>query len=369
MAEAPMTSATTNARTPLYDAHVRAGARIVPFAGFEMPVQYTGVTSEAKAVRTNVGMFDVSHMARLRISGPEALSFLEKVTTNDVAKLEPGRGQYSLLPNERGGVVDDIILYRLEEQAFAMVVNASNHAKDLLHLEAHRPEGVTIHDETGATAMIAVQGPRAEDAVAGLVPNPEALRALPLFGTLATEVGGIPVFLARSGYTGEDGFEIVPSADNVDALWNALLAAGVTPCGLGARDALRVEAGLPLYGHELGDDLSPLAALLGPFIGKTKSFLGSDHVAAARAEGTPTKLRGIRMDGKRLLQSGTKIYADGGEVGEVTSGVVAPSLEVGIALAFVRSDIEPERPVEVEIRGRREPATLVTKRFLKKRSS
>lgn len=359
-----------DARTPLYDAHVRAGARIVPFAGFEMPVQYAGVTAEAKAVRgvegfSGVGMFDVSHMARLFISGPSALEFLEHVTTNDVASLTDGRGQYSLLPNENGGVVDDIIVYRLTNDRFVMVVNASNHAKDVAWLERHKPEGVTIEDRTAVTAMIAVQGPRAEDTVAGMIDQPDALRALPLFGTLEAHVAGIPVFLARSGYTGEDGFEIVPSAENSIRLWDALLAAGVTPCGLGSRDALRVEAGLPLYGHELSDELSPLAAGLGWVIGKTKTFIGSEPINRARAEGTPTKLHGIRMAGKRLLQPGTAVYADGELVGEVSSGVVAPVLDVGIAFAFVRADLKPEREIEVEIRGKREPARLVTKRFLK----
>lgn len=357
-----------DARTPLYDAHVRAGARIVPFAGFEMPVQYSGVTAEAKAVRNAVGMFDVSHMARLTISGPEALAFLENVTTNDVAALQNEHGHYSLLPNENGGVVDDIILYRVEEERFVMVVNASNHAKDVAWLQRHKPEGVTIEDNTAKTAMIAVQGPQAEETLARLIDTPEGLRALPLFGTHKTLIGLMPVFIARSGYTGEDGFEIVPRAEDAEQLWDVLLAAGVTPCGLGSRDALRVEAGLPLYGHELSDDLSPLAAGLGWVIGKSKTFIGSEPINRARAEGTPTKLHGIRMAGKRLLQPGTKVYAEGEEVGEVSSGVVAPMLEVGIAFAFVRSDLKPVREVEVEIRGKREPATLVTKRFLKGRS-
>ena len=367
-----------DARTPLYDAHVRAGARIVPFGGYEMPVQYAGVTAEAKAVRTGVGMFDVSHMARLRIFGTGATEFLESVTSNDVAALGDGRGHYSLLPNERGGTVDDIILYRLGgasggEERFTMVVNASNHAKDVAWLERHRPATVTIIDDTAKTGMIAVQGPRAEETVAGMVTDPEALRALPLFGTLSTNVVDIPVFLARSGYTGEDGFEIVPRAGDAERLWDALLAAGVMPCGLGARDALRVEAGLPLYGHELSDDLSPIAAGLGWVVGKTKTFVGGDHVREAQRNGTPTKLQGVRLEAKRLLLPGTLIFlpeADGGDmVGEVSSGVVAPALDCGIAMAFVRSDIKPGRDVEVEIRGKREPARLVTKRFLKSRNS
>ncbi len=358
----------TYARTPLFDAHVRAGGKIVPFAGFEMPVQYAGVTSEARAVREGVGMFDVSHMARLRVFGEGAEAFLERVTTNDVARLGDGRGQYSLLTNEAGGVVDDLIVYRLGAERFSLVVNASNHAKDVAWLERHRPPTVTILDDTQRTGMIAVQGPGAVGTLAGMVADPDGLRGLPLFGTLSTSVHDIPVFVARSGYTGEDGFEVVPRAEDAVRLWDALLAAGTTPCGLGARDALRVEAGLPLYGHELGDDLSPIAAGLGWVVGKEKAFLGSEAVNLARREGTPTKLQGVRLEAKRLMVPGTRVFLppeEGGDlVGEVTSGVVAPLLGVGIAMAYVRADVRPERAVEVEIRSRREPARLVTKRFL-----
>ena len=358
----------TYARTPLYDAHVRAGGKIVSFAGFEMPVQYVGVTAESKAVRSGVGMFDVSHMARLRVFGTGAEAFLERVTTNDVARLEDGRGQYSLLTNEEGGVVDDLIVYRLGDERFSLVVNAGNHAKDVAWLGRHKPASVTMLDDTAKTAMIAVQGPRAAETLAGMVTEPDELRALPLFGTLSTNVLDIPIWVARSGYTGEDGFEVVPRAEDAERLWDALLAAGVAPCGLGARDALRVEAGLPLYGHELADDLSPIAAGLGWVVGKTKSFLGSEPIARDRREGTATKLQGIRLEAKRLLVPGTRVFLpaeEGGElVGEVTSGVVAPLLEVGIAMAYVRADVKPERAVEVEIRSRREPARLVSKRFL-----
>lgn len=356
-------------RTSLYDEHVALGAKIVPFAGYEMPVQYQGVIAESQAVRQASGMFDVSHMARLRIRGPRALEFLEWVTTNDVAKLTDGVGQYSLLPNESGGVVDDIIVYRVGPETFRMVVNAANHAKDVAWLNRQNEAGdfgVRIEDETADTAIIAVQGPRAAEIVAALSDSPDSLREARLFGALDAKVADVPCFAARSGYTGEDGFELVCMADRAADLWQSLLKAGVVPCGLGARDVLRVEAGLPLYGHELTDDMSPLCAGLGWVISKEKSFVGSEKVAEVRLNGAPLKLVGIRLASKRLLQPGMKVLVDGNEIGAVSSGVYSPVLETSIAFAFVHPDIGLRTPCDVDVRGRLEPGTVVGKRFLKK---
>ncbi|MFQ3587988.1 MAG: glycine cleavage system aminomethyltransferase GcvT [Fimbriimonadaceae bacterium] len=356
-------------RTALYDEHVALGAKIVPFAGYDMPVQYAGVIAESQSVRQDSGMFDVSHMARLRIRGPRALEFLEWVTTNDVAKLTDGVGQYSLLPNERGGVVDDVIVYRVGPETFRMVVNAANHDKDVAWLNRQNETGgfgVRIEDETADTAMIAVQGPRAAEIVATLSDAPAALRDAPVFGAVDAKVADVPCFAARSGYTGEDGFELVCLADRAVELWQALLRAGVAPCGLGARDVLRVEAGLPLYGHELTEDLSPLCAGLGWVIGKEKSFVGSDKIAEVRATGAPWKLVGIRLTSKRLLQPGMKVFVDGREIGTISSGVYSPVLETSIAFAFVHPDTGLRTPCEVDVRGRMEPGTVVGKRFLKK---
>lgn len=353
-------------RTPLYDAHVKAGGRMVPFAGYEMPVQYASVIAECKAVREHAGMFDVSHMARLRLKGERVQEYLEWITANDVSKLTDGTGQYSLLPNDKGGCVDDIIVYRLEPEKYAMVVNASNHAKDVAWMQEQNRFGVDIKDETDETAMIAVQGPAAVRLLAEHSDEPEALNAAPAFGVVQANIGGIDCFCARSGYTGEDGYELICLNEDAEALWNALLEMGVEPCGLASRDALRVEAGLPLYGHELGDDINPISAGLGWVISKTKKFIGSEFVAEARANGTPRKLQGVRLGSKRLLSPGMKVFVDGKEVGEVSSGVYSPVLESSIAFAFIDSSIELNTGCEVDIRGKMEPGTIVSKRFYKR---
>jgi aminomethyltransferase len=353
-------------RTSLYPQHLAAGARMVPFAGWEMPVQYAGIMAEARAVREAVGMFDVSHMGRLTFTGQGVLPFLELVTSNDVSKLRDGAGQYSLLPNENGGCVDDIIVYRVSEAEYRMVVNAANHDKDWAWLQDHRPADVLIVDNTKQTAMIAVQGPLACETLGKLSNAAEALRDAPAFGIVNAEIAGVSCFAARSGYTGEDGFELVCSAEDSGKLWDALLAAGVTPCGLASRDTLRVEAGLPLYGHELTDELSPIAANLGWVVSKTKSFIGSDPINQARAEGTAQKLMGIRLDAKRLIPGGTKVFVGDREVGEVSSGVVSPTLDQAIAFAFVDRDISADTACNLELRGKMEPGRIVTKRFLKK---
>lgn len=361
-----MSATETLLRTPLYDAHVAAGGKIVPFAGYEMPVQYGSVIAEAKAVRDGAGMFDVSHMARLWFRGERTIEFLEWITANDISKLEDNRGQYSLLPNERGGCVDDIIVYRITADTFRMVVNASNHQKDVAWIESKNDFGVAISDETADTAMIAVQGPTAVQIVASMCEDSAILEGLPAFGVLDTQVAGIPTFAARSGYTGEDGFELICSAADAERLWNALLAKDVVPCGLASRDALRVEAGLPLYGHELSDDVNPISAGLGWVVSKTKSFIGSEIINAARANGTPRKLQGVRLASKRLLAPEMKVFVDGREVGEVSSGVYSVVHECGIAFAFIDSSIALETPCEIDIRGKMEPGTIVSKRFYKR---
>jgi aminomethyltransferase len=220
-------------------------------------------------------------------------------------------------------------------------------------------------DHTDESAMIAVQGPRAEEIVSSLSTEPEKLRGKPLFTVAETKIAGIDCFAPRSGYTGEDGYELICPAGDAEALWDALLKAGVEPCGLGARDVLRLEAGLPLYGHELGDDLNPIAAQLGWAIGKSKTFLGSEHIYRAREEGTPTKLRGIKLQGKRLPMPGMKVVVDGKEVGEVCSGVFSPTLDCGLAFAYLDSAVKVNVPCFLDMRGKLEPATVVGKRFLK----
>jgi aminomethyltransferase len=353
-------------RTPLFDAHLALNARMVPFAGYEMPVQYSSILVESKAVREGAGMFDVSHMARLRFKGDRVIEFLEWITSNDISKLEDGKGQYSLLPNATGGCVDDIIVYRIDATEFAMVVNANNHEKDVTWIKSQNRFGVEITDETDDTAMIAVQGPSARSIIAKMSDKSEEISGVGLFEMVNCNIAGIPCFAPCSGYTGEDGFELICPAGQAEALWNALLANGVAACGLGSRDTLRVEAGLPLYGHELEDHLSPIAAGLGWVVSKTKTFIGSDIINDAREKGTPTKLQGIRLVNKRLIAPGMKVYVGDEEVGDVSSGVVSPLLDAGLAFGFLRSDVKIGVECEIEVRGKREPGTVVSKRFFKR---
>lgn len=340
---------------------------MVPFAGYEMPVQYVSVIAECKAVREHAGMFDVSHMARLRLKGPRVQEYLEWITANDISKLSDNTGQYSLLPNPNGGCVDDIIVYRLEPEKFAMVVNAANHAKDVAWMKSQNTFGVDIKDETGETSMIAVQGPAAVSLLAQHSDEPEALQAAPPFGIVQAVIGGVACFCARSGYTGEDGYELICVNEDAQELWDALIEMGVEPCGLASRDSLRVEAGLPLYGHELGDGINPISAGLGWVISKTKKFIGSEHVAEARAHGTARKLLGVKLDSKRLLSPGMKVFVGRREVGEVSSGVYSPVLETSIAFAFIDSAIGMDTPCEVDIRGKMESGLIVNKRFWKRK--
>ncbi len=352
--------------TPLLKCHEELGGRLVEFAGYMLPVQYKGIIFESKAVRTSAGMFDVSHMARLRLTGTRVLEFLEKVTTNDVSSLSPLGGQYSMLPNQAGGVVDDVIVYKINDEEYRMVVNASNHVKDLAHLHSLNDFGVKIDDLTDQTAMIAVQGPDAVRTVESLSTDPDDLALAPLFGVVETTIASVPTFAARSGYTGEDGYELICPADRAPHLWHALVSAGVEPCGLGSRDVLRVEAGLPLYGHELTDTMSPISAGLGWVIGKSKTFIGSGPINEARTSGTPTKLQGVRLEGKRLPMIGMDVYVGDEIVGQVSSGIFSPLLECGCAFAFLRSDIKQGVACTLDMRGKHEIGTVVNKRFFKR---
>ena len=353
-------------RTALYDKHVALGGRMVPFAGYEMPVQYASIIAESKAVREGVGMFDVSHMARLKFTGADTLAFLEKVTANDVVKLTDGTGQYSLLPNEAGGCVDDVIVYRISETEYRMVVNASNHDKDVAWLKQNMFGDVSLEDYTDSTAMIAVQGPTAVPTLTGMSDAPEAIQTAVAFGIVECKIAGIDCFAARSGYTGEDGYELICNSADAVALWDALTNAGVASCGLGSRDTLRVEAGLPLYGHELEENLNPIAAGLGWVVSKTKEFIGSGPINDARINGTAQKLQGIQLESKRLITPGMKVFVHGKEVGAVSSGVVSPLLDRGVAFAFVDSSVTLGTACSIEVRGKQEAGLVVNKRFFKR---
>jgi aminomethyltransferase len=321
---------------------------MAPFAGYDMPIQYTSIGAEHLAVRGAVGMFDVSHMGEFWIRGAQALDFLQFLTPNDVAKLKVGRAQYSMLPNAQGGLVDDIYLYRTGEQEYLMVVNAANIDKDWAHLRA-LAQGFDVGLENASEdwALIAVQGPKAAEKLQGLCDTD--LFAARKNDTFVAKVVGKAVRLARTGYTGEDGFEVFVAADDAEALWEALLGAGVTPCGLGARDTLRLEAGFPLYGHELTDETSPLCTPFAWVVKTHKDFYGK---AAMLARSCERRLVGLVLE-QGIPREGYRVLAEGREVGRVTSGTLSPLSKKGIAMAYVEAAYEGvDTPLQVEIRGK-----------------
>lgn len=347
-------------RTPLYERHVALGARMIPFAGWLMPVQYEGIIAEHRTVRQKAGLFDLGHMGQVSVTGPDALPFLQYVTTNDVAKLEPGAAHYAMLTNEQGGVVDDIIIYREPTaDGYMVVVNASNKDKDLAWMQnwaTRRTDlDVSVVDISDRLGMIAIQGPLSDDIVARLTSID--LSKLPGFHLIETEVAGLPVKLARTGYTGEDGFEIYPAIDRTVELWDALMSAGesygLRPIGLGARDTLRLEARMPLYGNELGDDITPLEAGLGWAVDLSKGeFLGSQVIADQKAAGVPRKTVGFRMTERSgAPRSHAPVQVDGVDVGYVTSGAMSPTLGENIGLALVESSAAGVgKPLDIIIR-------------------
>ncbi|ULH14501.1 glycine cleavage system aminomethyltransferase GcvT [Deinococcus sp. KNUC1210] len=346
-------------RTPLHAAHHRAGARMVPFGGWDMPVQYQGVKAEHAAVREDAGMFDVSHMGEFRISGPEAETFLQYVTTNDVARLKPGRAQYNWLPGETGGLIDDIYIYRVAADEFLMVVNASNIGKDWAHLQAQVGQyDVQLRDESDAWGLIAVQGPRSEEKLQPHCTVDLSRRTKNSY--FAARLLGMDVWLARTGYTGEDGFEVFVAADETEAMWNKLLALGLTPAGLGARDTLRLEAGFPLYGHEFSDTIHPLSSTY-TWVVKDKEHLGRAHISSA----PQMKLIGLALD-KVPVREGYPVLLNGAAVGQITSGSSSPTLGHPIAMALVSAGAADADTYEVEVRGKAHPARRVSLPFYKR---
>ncbi|WP_181391965.1 glycine cleavage system aminomethyltransferase GcvT [Deinococcus irradiatisoli] len=346
-------------RTPLHAAHLRAGARMVPFGGWDMPVQYAGVKAEHQAVRQGAGVFDVSHMGEFRVTGPGAEAFLQYVTTNDVSKLRPGRAQYNWLPGEAGGLVDDIYIYRVAQEEFLLVVNAANIGKDWAHLQAQVGRyDAQLSDESDQWGLLAVQGPRAEQL---LQPHADTdLSARKKNSFFQTQLFGLPVWLARTGYTGEDGFEVFVAAEQAEKMWEQLLGAGLTPAGLGARDTLRLEAGFPLYGHEFSESIHPLSSSYS-WVVKDKEHLGRHHIAAP----TPHKLIGLVLD-KVPVREGYPVRLGGVQVGVVTSGSSSPTLGHPIAMALVDAEHAGAEEYEVEVRGKAHPARRSQLPFYKK---
>ncbi len=334
---------------------------MVPFAGWEMPVQYSGVIDEVHAVRRAAGLFDVSHMGELHVTGAGSLAFLNSLTTNDVARLEPGRAQYSLLCRADGGILDDILVYRLDDQDYMVVVNASNTEKDVSWLLQHRLPGVEIEDSSSVTALLAVQGPAALEMLQPLIELD--LAGLRRFRFAGATVAGTDCLVSRTGYTGEDGFELFTQGDSA-ALWDALLAAGggqLRPCGLGARDVLRIEAGNVLYGHEIGETLNPVAAgLLWVVKHEKGAFMGDEVIAAAREQGTALSLVGFEMRSRAIPRQDYLLHHDGEPVGFVTSGTFSPTLNRPLGMGYVEpASAAAGTELEVLVRNRPEPAVVV----------
>ncbi len=348
--------------TALRSRHEELGARLIPFAGWLMPVQYSGIVDEHRTVRTTAGLFDLGHMGQVRITGTDALPYLQLITTNDVSALTPGDAQYSLLPNEQGGVVDDIIVYRLpDEPGYLVVVNASNHDKDIAWMQQQRSNRseleVEVDDVSDSLGMIAIQGPNAAAIVAGLTETD--LSRLEPFHAQRAKVAGLPVLTARTGYTGEDGFEFYVPQEQTVALWDALFAAGaphgLKPIGLGARDTLRLEARMPLYGNELGDDISPIEAGLGWAVKLGKGeFIGREAIADVKESGPPRRTVGFQLlERAGSARHGYPVQLDGRNVGVVTSGAHSPTLGSEIGLALVEADVAGVgKPLQIVIRGR-----------------
>lgn len=360
-------------RTPLYEVHKTLGARMVDFGGWEMPVQYSGILEEHRAVRTAAGLFDVSHMGEFEFRGPGAQAFLQYLTANDVTRLGVGRAQYTMLLNERGGTVDDVIVYRLGDEHFLMVVNAGNIDKDWRHVTAIAESfpDLTLTNRSDDYALLALQGPAALQILSRL--TSASLADLPHYGVMPATVANIDAIVARTGYTGEDGFEIFVPADRAVEVWEQLMAAGqadgLVPAGLGARDTLRLEASMPLYGHELDEDISPLEAGLGFFVAREGRYVGSDAIAAQRAEGLKKKLVMLEMVERGIPRQGYEVQADGRVVGYVTSGSYAPFLEKNIAMAYVEPGVaEVGRELSIVIRGRPTKAIIVKRPFYKRAS-
>ena len=361
----------TNRRTPLYDAHVSAGARMVPFGGWDMPVQYSGILSEVKAVRTGTGIFDVSHMGRVYLSGPQAGDLLDWVLTGSATTLRVGRARYCMICNEAGGVIDDTIFYRLDEQRYLLVPNAGNRDEVVAWLEKWLDQrfagSCQLGDQTLETGLLAVQGPKAAQLVDRLCTladgtSPSGLRMF-TWGSGAWTAGGLrkkAVFLGRTGYTGEDGFELVVDAADAAAAWDLLVGLGATPCGLGARDVLRLEAGLPLHGHEIDRDTSPIEAGLERFVRQEGEFLGSAALGKQRQDGVDRKLVGIRLSGRSAPRAEYSILYQGEPVGRVTSGSYSPTLDSSIAMGYVLVRYaDPGQKLDVDIRGRSTPVEIV----------
>jgi aminomethyltransferase len=362
-------------RTPLYDSSADLNARFTEFSGWEMPVQYSGIKQEHQAVREAAGMFDISHMGKFFLRGQGVLSELQKLVPSDLSRLQPGAAQYTVLLNPQGGIIDDLIIYyqgTVPEGAerVAIIVNAATTDKDKTWMQEHLPAEIEFANVSRDRVLIAVQGP---EAVAHLQRvTAEDLAKVGRFGHIEGTVLGKSAFLARTGYTGEDGFEVMVSPATGQALWNTLYENGVTPCGLGARDTLRLEAAMALYGQDITDQTTPLEAGLKWLVhlDGTGEFIGRSVLENQTANGVSRRLVGLRMAGRNIARHDYPVMVDGAAIGTVTSGTLSPTLGYPIALAYVPSShAQVGQALEVEIRGKTYPAQIVKKPFYKRKSS
>jgi aminomethyltransferase len=359
-----MTVAAELRRTPLYDAHRAAGAKLVPFAGFEMPVSYAGVREEHLAVREDVGVFDVSHMGEVETRGPESARLLQQALSNDVEAIGVGGAQYSCLCREDGGILDDLFSYRLADDRFLTVTNAANRDTDFEWLADHAGgHDAELRDAGDDYAMLAVQGPRARALVGGLADGELPAR----MHTAELEIAGTRALVCGTGYTGEDGVELLLDPGAASGVWEELVAGGATPAGLGARDTLRLEVCFHLYGNDMTAERNPIEAGLGWCCKEATGFIGSDAVASARAEGTAERLVPFVLTERGIPRQHNRILLDSEPVGEVTSGTHSPSLGVGIGMGYVRADLaEPGTELAVDVRGKLRAARVESKPLYRK---
>ncbi|MDX2225827.1 MAG: glycine cleavage system aminomethyltransferase GcvT [Verrucomicrobiae bacterium] len=359
-------------KTALHESHVALGARMVEFGGWHMPVQYAGILQEHAAVRTRAGLFDISHMGEIEVEGENAVDFINYLFTNDASRLQVGEGQYTLMCTPVGGVIDDLYVFRIGEEKFYLVVNASRVEEDFSYVRKFAGNyGVEVSNVTASTGALALQGPVSAEIMQGVVSE-----SLPeKNGIKPVRILEVNCWLTRTGYTGEDGFELFFPGAKSEILWKGLLEAGrdlgLVPCGLGCRDTLRLEACFPLYGHELTKDMTPVEAGLLPFLALYKEdFIGKQALSAQKLLGVKWKLVGFKMKnpGGPPPRAHYKVFSGAHEIGEVTSGTLSPSLKWGIGLAYVESGFaKPGQPLEIEVRGNRVEAEVVKKPFIQKK--
>lgn len=353
--------------TCLHDRHVKLGALMSPFGGFDMPIQYAGITEEHNAVRRHVGVFDVSHMGEVRVKGPDAYKYVSHIFVNDVTGAPDGQIFYGMMCYENGGVVDDLLVYKVSDTEYFLVINASNIDKDVAWIMKNA-EGfdVEITDESPVYGEVAIQGPEAEatvEKVLGL-----DVKDIPFYNFKTFPIDGEEIIVSRTGYTGEDGFEIYGSHNYIKKVWDKLMDAGVQPCGLGCRDTLRFEVGLPLYGDELADDITPIEASLSMFVKLDKpEFIGKEALARQKSEGVSRRIVGLELDGNAIPRHGYPVEVNGEKVGEITTGYRSISTGKSVAMAMINKPYDKlGTEVEVRIRKKTFPAKVVKKRFYDK---